>query len=339
MEAIILNALVCLGIEITKETYRKMRNDSPRGGLADIRPSMGSHTEAYREVETPNIVEKIAKSSVVFDQSKNELNASFFYTKNNYITKQLLGSDTPYFAFDSITDMFETLSMWNLALVTHASNIKRSSTIYLLDPHLATIRLPHMEFFEYFMNVTIVNHVEANQMLLISSVKIHKGCSVKFEHLTLHHGNIDVTDGGTAYLHKCIVGGSAPALNIPTITSSHNWQNDPRKVIFRDCILKKKRIFFPFGSKRNDYLADHINGILSQKIVRGKICDKDACKFYNRDKDGGMKQSRETVEVFENCVLGRLTLANSGSVSPELSLMDNKSGEKGGRNMHNVTIY
>jgi hypothetical protein len=70
-----------------------------------------------------------------------------------------------------------------------------------------------------------------------------------------------------------------------------------------------------------------------------RFATRDACKFYNRDKDGGMKQSRETVEVFENCVLGRLTLANSGSVSPELSLMDNKSGEKGGRNMHNVTIY
>ncbi len=40
----------------------------------------------------------------------------------------------------------------------------------------------------------------------------------------------------------------------------------------------------------------------------------------------------------ESCVLGKLTLTNSGSVSLDLSRMDNRSGEKGGRDMHNVTI-
>jgi hypothetical protein len=106
--------------------------------------------------------------------------------------------------------------MWNFALATQASKMKRRSTIHLLDAHPAPIHIPHMEFLEFFMNVTIVNHVEANQMLSISSVKIHKGCSVKFEHLTLHHGNIDVSDGGIsvfAQMHRRYIHPSAEYSN------------------------------------------------------------------------------------------------------------------------------
>jgi len=45
---------------------------------------------------------------------------------------------------------------------------------------------------------------------------------------------------------------------------------------------------------------------------------------------GGMKQSRETVEVLEDCVLGKLTLANIDSVLLDLSRMgNNKKGKKG----------
>jgi len=41
---------------------------------------------------------------------------------------------------------------------------------------------------------------------------------------------------------------------------------------------------------------------------------------------GGMKHSRETVEVLEDCVLGKLTLANIDSVILDLSRMGNKKG-------------
>jgi CRP-like cAMP-binding protein len=48
---------------------------------------------------------------------------------------------------------------------------------------------------------------------------------------------------------------------------------------------------------------------------------------------GGMKQSKETVEVLEDCVLGKLTLANIDSVILDLSRMGNKIGGKGGKDM------
>ena len=48
---------------------------------------------------------------------------------------------------------------------------------------------------------------------------------------------------------------------------------------------------------------------------------------------GGMKQSRETVEVLEDCVLGKLTLANIDSVILDLSRMGNKVEGTGGRDM------
>ena len=270
MEAIIINAAFCLGIEITKEIYQILKNDSLRGGLADIKLSMKNHTEAYREVESPNIVYKIAKSSVEFDESTNELHTHFFYTNNNIVTKQLLGGK--YFAFDSIPDMFDTISTWNYTLATQASKMKRSSMIYMLDPHPAPIHLSHMEFLQYFNNVTIVNHVQAKQMLSISSVKIHKGCSVKFEHLTISHDDIDVTDGGCAYLHKCIVGTTAPTLDIPTTTLSHDWQHDSGKVIFRECMLSpptvNKKWKPSLGRKKNDHGSILIDGILSQIVNR-----------------------------------------------------------------------
>ena len=43
---------------------------------------------------------------------------------------------------------------------------------------------------------------------------------------------------------------------------------------------------------------------------------------------GGMKQSKETVEVLEDCVLGKLSLANIDSVILDLSRMGNRKGIK-----------
>ena len=53
---------------------------------------------------------------------------------------------------------------------------------------------------------------------------------------------------------------------------------------------------------------------------------------------GGMKQSRETVEVLEDCVLGKLSLANIDSVLLDLSRMGNKKGGKSGKDMLDRSI-
>jgi hypothetical protein len=157
--------------------------------------------------------------------------------------------------------------MWNYVLSTKASKMKRSSTMYImLDPHPAPIHLSHMEFSKYFMNVTIVNHVQANQMLSISSIKIDKGCFIKFEHLTLCHDNIDVANGGCACLQKCIVGASAPSLDIPTTTLTHDWQNDMGKNTFQKCILSptmNKTWKLSLGRKQNDRQTILIDDILT----------------------------------------------------------------------------
>lgn len=53
---------------------------------------------------------------------------------------------------------------------------------------------------------------------------------------------------------------------------------------------------------------------------------------------GGMKQSKETVEVLEDCVLGKLSLANIDSVILDLSRMNNNKGGKGGTDMLDRSI-
>ena len=272
MEAIIANAAIVLAYDVTKDMYRLWKANSLRGGLADIRLSMGNHAEAYREVETPNIVQNIAKKPVEFNESTNECHAKFFYTNSSMVIEQLKGCDPPYFAFDSIPNMFETLSTWNHVIATEKPNIKRSSTIYFLDPHLPSIRISHMNFGEYFQNVTIVNHDQAKQMLSISSVKIHRGCSVKFKHLTLSHDSVDVTDGGSAYLHKCNVGTSAPSLYVTSTTTSHDRQNDPGKVTFHQCTLSpptvSKKWKVSLGRKNVDHQSNVIEGISRQILSR-----------------------------------------------------------------------
>jgi len=53
---------------------------------------------------------------------------------------------------------------------------------------------------------------------------------------------------------------------------------------------------------------------------------------------GGMKQSKETVEVLEDCVLGKLSLANIDSVILDLSRMGNKKGGKKGTDLLDRSI-
>jgi len=55
---------------------------------------------------------------------------------------------------------------------------------------------------------------------------------------------------------------------------------------------------------------------------------------------GGMKQSKETVEVLEDCVLGKLTLANIDSVILNLNRMGNKKGGQGRDTLdHSIDIF
>jgi hypothetical protein len=70
--------------------------------------------------------------------------------------------------------------------------------------------LPHMEFTEHYQNVTIICHVDSERSLTLSSAKVHRGCSVRFEHLTMDHNSIDVTPGGSAHLHMCNIGPDPP---------------------------------------------------------------------------------------------------------------------------------
>jgi len=55
---------------------------------------------------------------------------------------------------------------------------------------------------------------------------------------------------------------------------------------------------------------------------------------------GGMKQSKETVEVLEDCVLGKLSLANIDSVILNLNRMGNKKGGQGLDTLdHTIDIF
>ena len=244
IEALLIAAAGQVGFQVTSAMFAKLMAESPRD-LADVQLSTGNQTvDAIREVETLGIVKEITDSSVQFNGLSNELTSCFFYSRNNLIIEQLRGPANNYFAFDSISDMFEAVSVWNYMLATLSSEWKRTSKIYMLDPHPAPRILSHMEFTKHYQNVRIVNHHEAKPCFTISSVKVHKGCSVRFEHLTLCHSNIDVTNGGSAYLHQCNIGSNPPALDSPTTclfpgkpSAYYNRQDDSGKITFRECSL------------------------------------------------------------------------------------------------------
>ena len=244
IESLLIVAAGHVGIRVTGAIIAKFMAESPRG-LADVHLSTGDQTvEAYREVETPGIVKQITNSSVQFDGSTNELTSYFFYSRNNFVIEQIRGPENNYFAFDSISDMFEAVSVWNYMLATLSPEWKRTNKIYMLDPHPAPKILSHMEFTEHYQNVRIVNHHEAKPCFTIYSVKVHKGCSVRFEHLTICHSNIDVTHGGSAYFHQCNVGFYPPALDSPTTclflgkpSAFYNRQDDSGEITFRECSL------------------------------------------------------------------------------------------------------
>ena len=183
IESLLIVAAGHVGVRVTGAIIAKFMAESPRG-LADVQLSTGDQTvEAYREVETPGIVKQITNSSVQFDGSTNELTSYFFYSRNNFVIEQIRGPENNYFAFDSISDMFEAVSVWNYMLATLSPEWKRTNKIYMLDPHPAPKILSHMEFTEHYQNVRIVNHHEAKPCFTISSVKVHKGCSVRLNTL------------------------------------------------------------------------------------------------------------------------------------------------------------
>ena len=72
--------VVTVVIEILRSVGTIKQDDIPND-LVDFNIAMEVHTTAYREVETPRVVENIAKSSIQIDESTEELPAYFFYTK------------------------------------------------------------------------------------------------------------------------------------------------------------------------------------------------------------------------------------------------------------------
>ncbi len=190
----------------------------------------------------PGIVKQITNSSVQFNAVTNKLTSYFFHARNNFVIEQMRGPDNNYFAFDSILDMFDVVSIWNYMLANVKPEWKQTNRIYMLDPHPAPKILSHMEFTEHYQNVRIVNHHEAKPC--ISSVKIHKGCFVRFEHLTLCPRSIDVTNRGSAFLHQCNVGFYPPELDSPTTclfvgkpSTFYNRRNDSGIITFQGCRL------------------------------------------------------------------------------------------------------
>jgi hypothetical protein len=77
--------------------------------------------------------------------------------------------------------------------------------IYFLDPHLSltSTNLPHLEFTKYQQNVRIVNHYQASECLNYTSIKICKGCAVRFEFFFVKNTHVDVAKGGKAHFYQC----------------------------------------------------------------------------------------------------------------------------------------
>jgi hypothetical protein len=172
---------------------------------------------------------------VQFNGLSNELTSCFFYSRNNLIIEQLRGPANNYFAFDSISDMFEAVSVWNYMLATLSSEWKRTSKIYMLDPHPAPRILSHMEFTKHYQNVRIVNHHEAKPCFTISSVKVHKGCSVRFEHITVCHSHIDATHSDGMALPRM---DKFPAFShFGDLTAFYNERTYSGTVTFQECSL------------------------------------------------------------------------------------------------------
>jgi hypothetical protein len=117
---------------------------------------------------------------------------------------------------------------------------------------------PHMEFTADYQNVTIICHAHSNRTLVLSSVKIHKGCSVRNEYLTLCHSRINVTDGGSACLFNCNVGLNSPPVDLPTTFLCFGKHTDLGTVTFQECSLsptiqKKIKPSFFFQSKQSPH--------------------------------------------------------------------------------------
>jgi hypothetical protein len=288
--------LATVFIELLKTTGL-IKSENVTNRLADFNVAMKDHAEALREVETPNIVQNITKSSIQINETTNEVTAYFFFTKNNIITAQLRG--LKYFAFDSTPEMFKAVYVWNYALDTAQKSgssqfRKRTSLIYFLDPKPAPMNLPHMDFTEIYQNVTIICHAESKRSLRLSSVKISIGCSVRFEHLTVCHNCIDVKHGGSAYLHQCNIGLNRPRMDSPPAslvlsnpTTNYNRRIYSGTVTFQECSLSPtiKRKWKPSGRamiKKKASVQGLINGIHGHgtyKLTNGEC-------YYGESKDG-----------------------------------------------------
>jgi hypothetical protein len=175
----------------------------------DVNAALRAHTAASRDVNALKMVKDMTvgcTASIRIDKSDNRATAFFFYAKNNETVARLRSHG--YFARDSISQMFDDVREWN-----HKVGIiyrSRKSVLRFLDEDLPQTNLLDMTFCEKYQDVEIHAHVNSKRSCTISSVEIHKGCSVRYEHLTLCHSCIDVTKGGSAHLHMCSFGSPPP---------------------------------------------------------------------------------------------------------------------------------
>jgi len=117
IESLLLVTACHVGVRVTGAIIAKFMAESSRG-LADVQHSTEDQTaEAYREVETPDIVKQITNWSIQFNGLTNELTSYFFYSRNNFVIEQIRGPENNYCTFDSILDMFEAVTIWIICLL------------------------------------------------------------------------------------------------------------------------------------------------------------------------------------------------------------------------------
>ena len=187
-------------------------------------------------------------SSVILDKSDGKLTAYFFYTSNNSIQRQLSMNgyfaydslselwravyiwnslyheahqnnplDHPDTEAQRQTQEFlrrrhyegspeEYLKDFNVDNLEQFD--QRKTKIFLIDPSPTEVTLPPLEFAEILKDVEVINHSRATDLIRIESVRVHAGCSVKFDYFTVcavdreHHGN--------ATFKKCKIGWKLP---------------------------------------------------------------------------------------------------------------------------------
>eukprot|EP00980_Cylindrotheca_fusiformis_P007896 scaffold1680_cov79-Cylindrotheca_fusiformis.AAC.2 len=172
--------------------------------------------DGQHQKQMKNFVCELTRSSVGLhtDRAGGKLATYFFYTRNNFLVRQLIGPDgnnPKYFAFDSIRRLLSSVSCWNKYLdflenrnENFARLGSRRTIVYFLDPPETKIVLPKVEFLEVYKDINFINHFRSTSSVKLKSIKVHPGCSVRLENVTVCE--IDEACEGKVDLYKCTLG-------------------------------------------------------------------------------------------------------------------------------------